>query len=146
MADLRSLRLDPQTLILLAIILGLLGIGYLGGYYKGVRGVEAQIVDQGGQVQLTGTVKSTNDDGFTVKTSQGDWTVKYGKQKSISGGPGSSGSGGSNDQDLQKDDEVQVSGTPIGTNSVVAQSVTKVVQPTPQPDRSQSPSSTRPPN
>lgn len=137
MADLKGLRLDPQTLIILLIIVALLGIGYGIGNYKGAKGVESQIIDQGGQVQaLTGTVKSTNGKGFTLKTDQGDWTVKYGKQKSISGISAGTGAGTSGNQDVKKGDQVQVSGTPIGKSTVVAQSITKVVQPTPQPVQS----------
>lgn len=133
MADLKGLQLDPQTLIILLIIAALLGIGYGVGNYQGVKGVESEIIDQNGQTQsLTGTVQSTNKNGFALKADQGDnWTVKYGKQKSISDGTGSS-----DNQSLSKGDKVQVSGTPIGQSAVVAQSITKVVPPTPQPKES----------
>ncbi len=157
MADLKSLRLDPQTLIILLIIVALLGIGYGVGHYRGVGSVQSQIIDQGSQVSVAGTVQSANDSGFVVKVdgsatgasagiggggaggrssegpggqaTSGTWTVKYGKQ----GANISSSGSGSGNQSLKKGDKVQVSGTPTGKHTMVAQTVSKIVPPTPAP-------------
>lgn len=126
MAELRGLRLDPQTIYILLIFVALFGVGYLVGDNVGAHRVQSQIVELGGQAQaLTGTVDSPDKDGFTLKTSQGEWNVKYGKQGAPAAGPGTQG--------FKEGDRVQVSGTPIGKNTVVAQSVTKVVAPTAVP-------------
>lgn len=156
MADLKGLRLDSQTLILLAVIVALLGIGYGIGTYKGAQSVQSQIIDQGSQVQLSGTVQSADDNGFTVKVDNsaaggaggtgvsggtgsqaqsGTWTVKYGKQgANVTSNTGTGAGTGS--QQLKKGDKVQVSGTPIGKHSLVAQTVSKILPPTPSPKAS----------
>ncbi len=144
--------------------MALLGVGYLFGQYKGANNVQSQIIDQGSQVQLSGTVQSADDNGFTVKVDgstgsaggaggigvggggagggsqaqSGTWTVKYGKQganitSNTGGGAGGSGGGS---QQLKKGDKVQVSGTPIGKHSLVAQTVSKILPPTPSPKAS----------
>lgn len=150
MASLGKFQFDKATVISVAVVIALLGVGYGVGQLSGTKSAQDEIIEQGGQQQsLTGTVKSTNKDGFTLEIDknaggigsagsagsapEGKWTVKYGKQgANISGGLASS-NGTSEKQELKKGDKVQVSGTPIGKNTVVAQSITKVVPPTPAP-------------
>ena len=165
MASLGKFQFDKATVISVAVVIALLGVGYGVGQLSGTKSAQNEIIDQGGQQQsLTGTVKSTNKDGFTLEidknagggaggigststggsTPEGKWTVKYGKQgANISGGLASS-NGTSEKQELKKGDKVQVSGTPIGKNTVVAQSITKVVPPTPAPSASPGAAGTKP--
>ena len=163
MASLGKFQFDKATVISVAVVIALLGVGYGVGQLSGTKSAQDEIIEQGGQQQsLTGTVKSTNKDGFTLEIDkdagggtggigaagssapEGKWTVKYGKQgANISGGLASTG-GTSEKQELKKGDKVQVSGTPIGKNTVVAQSITKVVPPTPAPSASPGAKGTKP--
>lgn len=159
MASLGKFQFDKATVISVAVVIALLGVGYGVGQLSGTKSAQNEIIEQGGQQQsLTGTVKSTNKDGFTLEIDknagggigaagsapEGKWTVKYGQQgANISGGLTSS-NGTSEKQELKKGDKVQVSGTPIGKNTVVAQSITKVVPPTPVPSATPGATGTKP--
>ena len=158
-------RFDKATVISIVVVIALLGLGYGVGQLSGIKSAQNEIIEQGGaQQSLAGTVQSTNKEGFVLKIEEvsgasgaisagvggtaggkapeGTWTVKYGKNgANIRGGLGGAGTGTSGTQELKKGDKVQVSGLPLGNKTVIAQTITKVLPPTPTPKPSASPQS-----
>ncbi len=152
---------DKATVISIAVVIALLGVGYGVGTLAGQKTVQNEIIENGAaQKSLAGVVKSADKDGFKLEIdnsvtenggagisapiggaggeeAKGTWTVKYGK-----GGTGvvsGIGVGTGGDQEVKKGDKVQVSGLEIGKNTVVAQSITKILPPTPSPTPSAKP-------
>jgi hypothetical protein len=161
MSSVGKFTFDKATVISIAVVIALLGIGYGVGTLNGQKQTQNDIIEQGAaQQSLAGTVQSTNKEGFTVKIGdvgngtgfgsttsssvngqkapEGTWTVKYGKNGASVTSSNGAGTG-TGSQQLKKGDKVQVTGLAVGDKTLVAQSITKVLPPTPTPKPSATP-------